>query len=118
MNVKEALAIIERYSILNEIGQDEMQQDFDEALSIIKQALTEQEKKDEFEIENQEKFNYLLELLIHDELFAKRNYLKLHYLLSITKLTIDDLLCEDLINNDFRNDYIMWKNTKYIKYNK
>lgn len=44
MNAKEALEIIERYSILNEIGQDEMQLDFDDALCIIKQSLTELEE--------------------------------------------------------------------------
>ena len=44
MTAKEALEIIERYSILNEIGQDEMQQDFDDALCIIKQSLDELEE--------------------------------------------------------------------------
>lgn len=116
MNVKEALAIIERYSILNEIGQDEMQQDFEEALSIIKQALTEQEKKDEFEIENQERFNNLLAFLI-DEIVHFKKYIELQYLLTISELTINDLFYENLITNDFRQEYILWKNTKHIKYN-
>lgn len=40
MTAEEALLIIEYYSTVNEIGQDEMQIDFDKALSIIKQALT------------------------------------------------------------------------------
>ena len=44
MKPKEALEIIERYSSLNEIGQDEMQQDFDDALCIIKQSLEELEE--------------------------------------------------------------------------
>jgi len=44
MTAKYGLVIIERYSVLNEIGQDEMQQDFDDALCIIKRSLDELEE--------------------------------------------------------------------------
>ena len=60
MTAKEALAIIEYYSTLNEIGQDEMQLDFDNALRFIKQALEElEELKEMFKLQS---YHYVVEI--------------------------------------------------------